>query len=101
MGLKPRFVLRLPGDFRREIQKGQRELGMEDARWLVPYRHLKQDFFRSGGVGGLLVHDGGPGSPELDRIWIVGDGGLKDVNRALEGLPPDHIPGNLSIPSSM
>ena len=99
--LEPRFALRLPGDFGRGIQKGQRELGREGVRWLVPYRQLKQDLFRSGSVLGLLARDGAPRSPELDRIWIVSDGAFKNVNRALEDSPPDHIPGNLSIPASM
>ena len=74
---------------------------MEDARWLVPYRHLKQDLPRFGSGVGLLFRSGAPGAPKFDCIWIVRGGTFKNVNRALEVSPPDHIPGNLSIPASM
>ena len=74
---------------------------LENSRLLVPYGQLEQNLFRSGSVVGLLVRNVAPGSPEFDRIWIVGDGTFKNVNRALESWPPDDIPGNLSIPGSM
>ena len=67
----------------------------------MPYRQFEQDLLRSESLVGFLSRNGAPGSPELDRIWIVRDGAFKKVKRAFVVWPPDHIVGDRSIPASM
>ena len=67
----------------------------------MPDRQLEQCLLRSESIGGLLCGNGAPGTPELDRIWIVRGDMLKNVKCALVRLPPDHIVGDLSISASM
>ena len=83
---------------RRRVETVAQEI---DVRWLVPYWQLEQGPLCFERIVGLLSRNGAPGTPELDRIWIVRDGALENVKRALVDWPPDHIVGDLSIPASM
>jgi len=73
----------------------------KDVRWLAPYRQLEQSLFRPEGVVGLLFRNGTPGTPEFDRIYIVGDEAFKDIKNNFVLWPPDCIVRDLSIPASM